>query len=106
MSIFAQAALDAADDGYCGVDATIYPAAGGSPVAVRVIPSRPTEAFGGFDRPRMTAPAAVVMIPAASVTVPPVRKDRLTWTGAPTYEVAEVAIDTRGASYTLTLTRA
>ncbi len=87
-----------------GVDGT-FTAAGGSAVAVRLVPSRPEEAFGGLDAPRAQAVHAVAMLPAAAVPARPQRGDALIF-GGQAYLVAEVLQDPRGASYTLHLRRA
>lgn len=101
--VFAHAAQAIAGS-LLGVDATFTPAAG-NPVAVRLVPSRPEDAFGALEAPRSQAVHAVAMLPAAAVPARPQRGDALSF-GGQAYLVAEVLQDPRAASYTLHLRRA
>jgi hypothetical protein len=104
MSIFAAAAAILAADPHLGVAATYTPA-GGQPVQIRVVASRPEDPIGGLDGPRSLAIAAAIMVAAGALPAPPARGDAVTF-NATAYLVAEVIQDEAAASFTLHLRRA
>lgn len=85
-----------------GVAATWISAAGGPPVELRGVPTRPSEMIAGMGPVGGRSIAAFLMIPAAALPGPPVRDDLIAFAGR-SYKVATVEPDARGASFTLGL---
>lgn len=88
-----------------GVDAVWTSRLGGPPLDVRVVPSRPEQAFGTLDGPRGAGIATQVMMTATALPGRPERGDLLSF-GGEGFTVAEVLQDARGVSFTLHLRRA
>jgi hypothetical protein len=115
--IWAAVASTLAADPHLGVDAVWTSREGGAPVPVRVVLSRPEEAFGlgaGPGAPRGAGIRAVVMMPVTALPGRPARFDLISF-AAPhgaygieadlAYQIATVTQDSRGSSHLLTLQR-
>lgn len=105
MNAFADAAAALAADTNLGVDATWTSREGGPPVSLRVVASRPEDAFGALDGPQSSNTSTLVMVPAAALCARPEEGDGIALGGA-CYVVAEVRQDVTAASWTLHLRRA
>jgi hypothetical protein len=102
MTAFLAAASVLAADANLGADAAWTAVAGGPAVAIRVVPTRLDEAFGGGEVARQSAISTAVMVAADAIPGRPERGDGLTMAGTD-YLVAEIRQDTGGSSFTLML---